>query len=114
MSFVALDTHVAFGCIALRLRTHVEPAGPAGPQLGMLKLAALTFFAVSGGPFGVEPLVRTGGPGWTVLGLLGVPYIWGLPMAMMTAELSTAVPDSGGYIVWIHRAFGDFWATQAR
>ena len=87
---------------------------PAAAQLGVLKLAALTFFAVAGGPFGVEPLVRTGGPGWTVLGLLGVPYIWGLPMAMMTAELSTAIPESGGYILWIQRAFGDFWATQAR
>lgn len=31
----------------------------------------------------------------------------------MTAELSTAMPEAGGYIVWIHRAFGDFWAMQA-
>ena len=93
------------------------PAGPdaaTAPQLGVMKLAALTFFAVAGGPFGVEPLVRTGGPGWTAIGLLCVPYVWGLPMAMMTAELSTAMPESGGYILWIHRAFGDFWATQAR
>ena len=83
------------------------------PQLGVWKLAALTFFAVSGGPFGVEPLVRTGGPGFAALGLLTIPWVWGIPMAMMTAELSTAMPESGGYIVWIHRAFGDFWATQA-
>ena len=38
-----------------------EPAG-AGPQLGMWKLAALTFFAVSGGPFGIEPLVPLSPP----------------------------------------------------
>ena len=116
---VGFKRYSAFDCTSLWLTpspstAHAETAGAAGPQLGMLKLAALTFFAVSGGPFGVEPLVRTGGPGWTALGVLGVPYVWGLPMAMMTAELSTALPDSGGYIVWIHRAFGDFWATQAR
>ena len=57
--------------------------------------------------------MRTGGPGYTAVGLLAVPYVWGLPMAMMTAELATAMPESGGYILWIHRAFGDFWATQA-
>jgi amino acid transporter len=36
-----------------------------------------------------------------------------MPMALMTAELSSALPQSGGYIVWLHRAFGDFWAVQA-
>lgn len=96
-----------------QLPSETASARPAA-HLGMLKLSALTFFAVAGGPFGVEPLVRTGGPGWAALGLLGVPYVWGLPMAMMTAELSTAMPESGGYIIWIHRAFGDYWATQAR
>jgi amino acid transporter len=84
----------------------------AVPNVGVVKLAALTFFAVAGGPYGVEPLVQAGGAGWALLGLLTVPWIWGLPTALMTAELSTALPESGGYIVWVNRAFGDFWAVQ--
>lgn len=67
----------------------------AAPTLGCVKLAALTFFAVAGGPYGVEPLVRAGGARWAVLGLLVIPWVWSLPMAMMTAELSSAMPESG-------------------
>ena len=87
--------------------------GPRKPSLGVVKLAALTFFAVSGGPFGLEPLVKNGGARNALLGLVVIPWVWGLPMALMTAELSTALPESGGYIVWLHRAFGDSWAVQA-
>ena len=83
------------------------------PSLGVVKLAALTFFAVSGGPFGLEPLVKNGGAGYALLGLVVIPWVWAMPMALMTAELSTALPESGGYIVWLHRAFGDYWAVQA-
>ena len=30
----------------------------------------------------------------------------------MTAELSTAMPEDGGYVVWVQRAFGRFWGFQ--
>ena len=30
----------------------------------------------------------------------------------MTAELSTAMPDNGGYSLWVQAAFGDFWACR--
>lgn len=33
-------------------------------------------------------------------------------MALMTAELGSAIPEMGGYVIWIQRAFGDFWAFQ--
>ena len=45
----------------------VEPVPGPGPvpapkaPLGVLKLAAITFFAVCGGPFGLEPLIKNGG-----------------------------------------------------
>ena len=83
------------------------------PTLSAVKLASLTFFAVCGGPFGLEPLVKNGGARNALLGLLAIPWVYSLPMALMTAELSTALPQSGGYIVWLHRAFGDRWAVQA-
>jgi amino acid transporter len=30
----------------------------------------------------------------------------------MTAELSAAMPEDGGYVVWVERAFGRFWGFQ--
>jgi amino acid transporter len=34
-------------------------------------------------------------------------------MTLMCAELASALPDEGGYYVWIERAFGRFWAFQS-
>ena len=33
-------------------------------------------------------------------------------MALMTAELSAAMPEDGGYVVWVERAFRRFWGFQ--
>lgn len=35
-----------------------------------------------------------------------------IPTALMTAELSTSMPENGGYVVWTKRAFGPFWGFQ--
>ena len=88
-------------------RSSLETLGSlaeAVPNVGVLKLAAITFFAVAGGPFGIEPLVQAGGARWAVIGLFAAPWVWGMPSALMTAELSTAIPESGGYIVWVRPA----------
>lgn len=37
------------------------------------------------------------------------PLVWGLPAALMTAELASAIPAEGGYYVWVRRALGPFW-----
>lgn len=76
-------------------------------KLNMLQLVMITFFSVSGGPFGLESIVGTAGPRASLLGLLIVPWVWALPQALMTAELATAIPEMGGYVVWVHRAFGE-------
>jgi len=80
--------------------------------LNVWRLAALTFFTVSGGPYGLEPIVATVGPYYSIVGLLVIPWVWGLPTALMTAELASAIPEMGGYIVWVERSMGDFWAFQ--
>jgi amino acid transporter len=33
-------------------------------------------------------------------------WVWSLPMALMTAELGSMIPDVGGPIIWVQRAFG--------
>jgi amino acid transporter len=49
------------------------------------------------------------GPGTAILLILLLPFVWALPAALMTAELSSAIPAEGGYYVWVRRAMGPFW-----
>src|SRR5262249_20255455 len=35
-----------------------------------------------------------------------------LPTALMVSELSSAMPEEGGYYVWVRRAMGPFWGFQ--
>ncbi|MBI4241176.1 MAG: APC family permease [Candidatus Rokubacteria bacterium] len=88
-------------------------AGPPLPrELSLLPLAAVIFFNVSGGPYGIEDVVPSFGPGLTLLLLIVTPLVWSLPVALAMAELSSALPDEGGYVSWVKRAFGPFWAFQ--
>ena len=81
-------------------------------ELSLLPLAAIIFFNVSGGPYGIEDAVSSFSPGLTLLLLLLTPLVWSLPVALAMAELSSALPDEGGYVTWVNRAFGPFWAFQ--
>ncbi|CAI7857520.1 unnamed protein product [Closterium sp. NIES-53] len=86
--------------------------GPHGQKLTLLPLIALIFFEVSGGPYGVEDAVKYGGPLLAILGFTVFPLIWSVPEALTTAELGTAFPENGGYVVWVSAAFGPFWGFQ--
>jgi amino acid transporter len=81
-------------------------------ELGLLPLAAIVFFNVSGGPYGLEDVVASFGPGLSLLLLVTTPVIWSLPVALVMAELAAAMPDEGGYVAWVRRAFGPYWAFQ--
>jgi amino acid transporter len=81
-------------------------------DLGLLPLAAVVFFNVSGGPYGVEDVVPSFGPGLTLLLLLLTPLLWSLPVSLAMSELASAMPDEGGYVTWTTRAFGTFWGFQ--
>ena len=78
-------------------------------SLSAFALALTVFCCVSGGPYGLEGTIRAAGPGLGVLLILVVPLIWALPDALMTAELASAIPEEGGYVVWVRRAMGPFW-----
>ena len=75
-------------------------------------MVGVTFFAVCGGDYGIEDAVGAAGPRLTMLGLLLLPWLWSLPIGLMTAELGAMIPEAGGYVVWVHRALGPFWAHQ--
>ncbi len=81
-------------------------------ELGLVPLAAVVFFNVSGGPYGIEDMVPSFGPGLTLALLLLTPLVWSLPVSLVMAELASAMPDEGGYVTWVRRAFGGFWGFQ--
>jgi amino acid transporter len=70
------------------------------------------FFNVSGGPYGIEDTVPTLGPGLTLLLLVLTPLLWSAPVALVMAELASAMPDEGGYVTWTRQAFGPYWSFQ--
>jgi amino acid transporter len=82
-------------------------------KLTVVSLAAATYFMVSGGPLGIEELVRDCGYKLALFLLVLVPMVWSLPVALMVGELSAAIPAEGGYYVWVRRAMGPFWGFQA-
>lgn len=97
----------------MRLQTKIlSSSAPLPRTLNLRGLVALTFFCVAGGAYGLEDAVSSGGPRLTLLGILLLPWLWSLPTALMTAELSTAMPQDGGYVVWVEKAFGRFWGFQ--
>jgi len=81
-------------------------------ELGLVPLAAVVFFNVSGGPYGIEDLIPAFGPRLSLLLLVLTPLLWSLPVTLVMAELAAAMPDEGGYVTWTRRAFGDYGAFQ--
>jgi amino acid transporter len=81
-------------------------------KLTLWPLVAATFFMVSGGTYGTEAIISGAGYGRGILVLLFLPVIWSLPTAFMIGELSSALPEEGGYYAWVRRGLGDFWGFQ--
>ena len=67
----------------------------------------------TGGPFGLEDTITTSGPGLTLIYLLLVPFFWCIPVSLVSAELTGAMPVEGGFYRWTRAAYGDFWGFLA-
>ena len=67
---------------------------------------------VSGGPYGLEDIVGQAGYARALLLLCIVPVVWSLPTALMVGELAGALPEEGGFYIWVGRALGRFWGFQ--
>ena len=91
---------------------HSHQHAPHARRLSLLPLAALIFYEVSGGPFGIEDAVGAGGPLLAILGFALLPLLWSVPEALVTAELATAFPEDAGYVAWVTAAFGPGWGFQ--
>ena len=42
-----------------------------------------------------------------------IPFFWCIPISLVAAELTTAMPVEGGFYRWTRAAFGDFWGFLA-
>jgi len=78
--------------------------------VGVVALAGLAFVTICAGPFGIESAVRSSGPLPVVGAVLVLAIFWGLPQALMCAELSTMIDENGGYVLWVERGMGPFAA----
>jgi amino acid transporter len=93
--------------------TQVEgPPRSSARKLRLLPLLAATYFMVSGGPYDLEDIIGFGGYGYALILLTVLPFLWSFPTALMLGELSSAVPDEGGFYAWVRRAMGPFWGFQ--
>ncbi len=90
-------------------------AGAARPrqQAGLFSLFFIMYAYTTGGPFGLEGSVASSGPGLTLIYILALPFFWAIPMSLVAAELTTAMPVEGGFYRWVRAAFGDFWGFLA-
>ena len=78
-----------------------------------LSLACMAFLCVSAGPYGIEDAVGAAGAFPVLLACLILPVMWGMPQALITAELSTMMDENGGYVLWVRRGLGNFWGWMS-
>ena len=104
-----------------RMQGDEPPDSPAVPFLGtpvgshgitVWQLVGMTYFAVSGGPFGFEDAIGAGGALLSSVGVAFLCIVWSLPLSMMTMELSNLIPGAGGHVLWVKAGLGLWWARQ--
>ncbi|MCW3123724.1 MAG: hypothetical protein JWQ38_3216 [Flavipsychrobacter sp.] len=82
---------------------------PTSKKIRPLQLAAVIFFTVSGGPYGLEPLLQYAGEHASLLLLITIPFLWDIPAILTVLELNGMMPVTGGYYKWVGRALGKRW-----
>src|SRR5207245_9021500 len=92
-----------------KLPAVTKPARMKAGGLRLGPLVAVMFFTVSGGPFGLEGLVGSVGPGVAVLLLVATPLVYSVPEALLIGELASMVPVEGGYYQWLQNEIDWLW-----
>src|ERR1700751_2643349 len=82
-------------------------------KAGLFAFVFVMYSYTTAGPFGLEDQVSTSGPGLTLLYHLLIPFFWCIPVSLVAAELTTAIPVEGGFYRWVRAGFGDFWGFLA-
>ena len=91
-----------------------------GASIGLKKQKVTTFTAVfmvfslvAAGCYGIEEMLPETGMGLTLIMLIVIPFVWGLPFGLVASELGSVRPQEGGYYKWVQEALGEFWGFMA-
>jgi len=82
-------------------------------KMRLVTVVIIIFTLTCSGTFGMEDVLGGSGTGLGLIMILILPFFWALPMALISAELGSAMPEEGGFIRWSRRALGEFWGFQA-
>jgi len=85
------------------------PTPPLIRKIRPVQLIAVIFFTVSGGPYGLEPLLNYAGEHGALLILLITPMLWDVPAIFTVLELNSMMPVEGGYYKWVKKVLGTRW-----
>jgi amino acid transporter len=91
------------------MKTSAIPVPRIIRKISVLPLAAVIFFTVSGGPYGIEPLIGYAGS-YAIPLLMITPLLWDIPTILVVLELNSMMPVEGGYYEWVKRGLGIHWA----
>ena len=61
----------------------------------------MIFSLVAAGCYGIEEMIPEAGPGLTIIMLIVLPFVWGLPFGLVASELGSVRPQEGGYYKWV-------------
>ncbi|MEO7048066.1 MAG: APC family permease [Ferruginibacter sp.] len=84
----------------------MRPKSASSKRLHVWQLAAVIFFTVSGGPYGLEPLLGYAGAHGALLLLIVTPLLWDVPAILTVLELNSMMPVTGGYYQWVKKTLG--------
>jgi amino acid transporter len=76
--------------------------------IGTWGLCAMMFLEVGGG-LGIDETIRFAGTFWALVSILAASILISVPIALVTAELATMLPQNGGQIHWTQQAMGTPW-----
>ncbi len=91
------------------MKSGIAPVPQIMRKISVLPLAAVIFFTVSGGPYGLEPLIGYAGS-YSIPLLMLTPLMWDIPMILVVLELNSMMPVEGGYYEWVKKGLGIKWA----
>ncbi len=81
-------------------------------RMRLFTVVVVVFTLVCSGSFGMEDVVSSSGPGFTILMICLLPFFWSVPMAFIASELGSAIPEEGGFGRWCRRGLGEYWGFQ--
>lgn len=94
-------------------KVDTEHLGLKKRKLSVATIVFMIYCLCSGGAFGIEEMVVYAGPGLTLIMLMVLPFVWGIPLGLVACELGSARPQEGGYYKWVQEALGEFWGFMA-